>query len=188
MSTTRSSSRPRRWSSAGLVAALAVAGALAGAGAPSQAVAGGAPDLIHTHRVLSVECLPGPSNTVRARVRVRMVVVNYEGFGGDWADRMEAKARLVPTSAGLNFTRSWRSQKTSYLGINRKHRYDFTVITDNVSGTRAWKLQLKLIWHRSLPSRNISINRHLAFNPGCAAVTGGGVGIGIGPAWSPVGS
>jgi len=175
MSRARSASRrwrrrplrdPRRaW--AAIVAGLAVACGLVIAGAPSQGAAAKAPDLIRSHKWLSVQCVPGPSNTVRARIKVRMTVVNYEGLGGDWADHMEAKARLEPTTAGLNFTRRWSSWKTPYLVINKRHSYVINLTTDNLSATKAWKVHLKLIWHRTFPTRNIALNLYGKFNGGC---------------------
>ena len=43
-----------------------------------------------------VTCVPSAANTVRAEVRLWMSVVNYDGWA-DWADHMEARARLEAT-------------------------------------------------------------------------------------------
>ena len=176
MISTSSPSSPRRRaarSAVGLVAGVAAACAAVATGTPSPAAAADPPDLIRAHKVVDVRCVPAPQNTVRARVKVRMTVVNYEGFGGDWADHMEAKARLVPTTVGLNFLRSWRSVKSNELLINRRHVRDFTVVTDSVSGTREWKVQIKLIWHRKSPTPNIAKTITRRFSGDCAVVTGG---------------
>ena len=166
--------RRRRLPVAGALAGCALAVALAGAAVvPDGADAKKAPRLIRAHTVLGVQCVPGPSNTVRARVRVRMTVVNYDGVG-DWADRMETKVRLVPTTSGLNITRSWRSAKSQVLTQNRKHRLVFTVTSDNVGGNADWRAQIKLIWHRPAPIRNIATTVHRTFNGSCADPAGGG--------------
>lgn len=150
--------------------ALAVALA-ATAVAPQPATAADPPRLIRSHTVLSVACVPGPSNTVRAQVKVRMRVVNYDGIG-DWADHMQAKARLEPTTTGLNYSRTWSSSKTEYLTQNRKHTRVMTLLTDNVSGTASWKVHLKLTWHRPAPIRNISKDVYTTFSASCADTTG----------------
>ena len=164
--------RRMRWRSVAGAAALAAACAIAGAGSPPEAAAAGAPDLITSHRVLSVGCVSGAAHTVKARVRVRMRVVNYEGFGGDWADHMEVKARLEPTTAGHNLFRSWRSQKSNNLVINRTHTRIFDVTTDNV-GSGDWKVHVKLIWHRPAPDRNVK--RDVYFRFSCAPMMGVGM-------------
>lgn len=157
----------------GLLVGCALAVALtAVAVAPQGAAAAKAPRLVRSHTVLGVTCVPGPSNTVRARVKVRMRVVNYDGIG-DWADHMQAKARLEPTTAGLNYSRRWASWKTPYLTQNRKHTYVITMTTDNVSGTASWRAHIKLTWHRPAPIRNISVDVYKRFNASCADVTGG---------------
>ncbi|MEQ8834739.1 MAG: hypothetical protein RIB67_09895 [Miltoncostaeaceae bacterium] len=151
-----------------LIAAAAAVGVLV-PGAPADPAVARAPDLIHAHRVLSVQCVPGPSNTVRARVRVRMVVVNDDGITGrDWATHMEAKARLIPTTAGLNFTRSFRSVKTTRLLQNRRYSLVFQILTDNVSSQRDWNLQVRLTWVRPGPVRNLTRTLRLAFDESCA--------------------
>lgn len=138
--------------------------------APDGAQAAEAPILIKGHKVLSVACVPGPANTVRTRVRVRMYVVNYDNLR-DWADHMEAKARLEPTTAGLNYTRSWRKWKTPYLIQNKLHRSDISLTTDNVSANADWRVHLKLVWHRPAPIKNISKDVYLGFNGSCAGVS-----------------
>ncbi len=155
----------RRWLwSAGAVALSVAACALVGGGlSPQQALAKKPPRLIHNHSRVSVACVAGPANTMRARIAVRMTVVNYDGIG-DWADHMEAKARLEPTSAGLNYFRSWRSDKTPYLIQNKRHAYDMRVLTDNVSANADWQVHVKLIWHRPAPIKNVTKDLYLPFD------------------------
>jgi hypothetical protein len=57
-----------------------------------------------------------------------------------------------------------------------------TPVSDNVSGTAAWKVHVKLIWHRPAPIRNITKHIYLRFNGSCAKVTGGGGGTLLPPA------
>lgn len=170
------SSRFRRALGLGLLAPAALALALAGAAAaPSQASAADPPRVITTSRVNTIACVPGPANTVRARVGGWMRVVNDDGIG-EWADHMEAKARLEPTSTGLSYTRRWTSYKTPRLTQNHRHTKGFVLLTDNVSGTAEWRVHVKLIWHRPAPIRNITKHFYYAFNGGCATTTGGGGG------------
>ena len=127
-----------------LATAVAAVGALV-APATGQAKT---PDLIAHYNWLSTTCVPAAQGTVRAKVVVRMIVVNHEGLGGDWAQRMRAEARLITTTPGLQYSRAWKKVKTPILTINRRHSYTMTVITDNVSPNAEWKVQLKLIWDR----------------------------------------
>ncbi len=155
----------RRWLWPAAAVALSVAAcALVGGGlSPQQALAKKPPRLIHNNSAVSVTCVAGPANTVRARIGVRMTVVNYDGIG-DWADHMEAKARLEPTTGGLNYFRSWGSDKTPYLIQNKRHAYNMRALTDNVSATADWQVHVKLIWHRPAPIRNVTKDLYLPFN------------------------
>ncbi len=159
---------------AGLLAPAAIAGALAFTAASPEPAQAKAPTLIHTYWTKSVQCVPSAGNTVRARVNLRMRVVNYDGvLKGDWADHMEAKARLEPeTGAGFSYFRSWKSWKTPYLLQNRTSTYDMSIPTDNVSGNSGWKVHLKLIWHRPAPYSNIKKDVYLQFNSNCGRSTG----------------
>ena len=167
--------RQRLWWGAGAVALALAACAVVGGGlAPQQALAKKAPRLIHNNSGVGVACVAGPANTVRAKIAVRMTVVNYSGIG-DWADHMEAKVRLEPTTSGLNYFRSWRSVKTPYLIQNKRHSYMMRALSDNVSAAADWKVHVKLIWHRPAPIRNITRNIYLWFNASCAPVGDPGI-------------
>lgn len=99
-----------------------------------------------------------------------MTVVNYDGLG-DWADHMEAKVRLEPTTPGLNYTRSWRAAKTPSLVQNKRHAFTMTPLSDNVSANAAWQVHLKLIWHRPAPITNITKDLYLPFNGSCGSAS-----------------
>ncbi|MDP1604302.1 MAG: hypothetical protein Q8M03_13665, partial [Legionella sp.] len=139
---------------------------------PPAALGAEAPRLIHNHRVDGVACVPGPANTVRARVRVWMSVVNHDGLG-EWADHMEAKVRLEATTAGVNYTRKWVSQKTPYLIQDKRHAFRMNLLSDNLSGSADWRVHIKLIWHRPAPIKNITRHIYKPFRTSCADPTGG---------------
>ncbi len=154
--------------------ALAALALLAGGAAMLPATAPAAkkpPRLITAHAVQSVSCVPGPADTVRAQVRMRMTVVNYSGIG-DWADHMEMKARLESTAPGINIHSNWKKQKTPYLVQDKRHAYDMRVVTDNKGGTASWRVHVKLIWHRPAPIRNVTKDLYLPFDASCAPQTG----------------
>lgn len=143
----------------GLIALALVGTAM---GAPTSGA--DAPRLIKSYNWLRTTCVPAPSNTVRAQVTVRMKVVNYDGLG-DWAQYMKVKARLIPTSAGLNYTRPWKEVKTPYLTQNKTHTYTMRVLTDNVSAASDWQVQLKLTWDRPA-MRDVVVDRTGPFGCG----------------------
>ena len=95
-----------------------------------------------------------------------MRVVNYNGLGGDWADHMEAKARLEATSTGIAPSHSWVSWKTPYLTTDQTHRYNMRLTTENF-GSGDWKVHVRLIWHRPFPIRNVTKNVYLPFSGSC---------------------
>lgn len=163
----------RRAAPAVLALSLSAAGLVAAAPAHAKA-----PNLIAHYSVQSVTCVPAAGGTVRARVRVRMVVVNYHGLRGlDWAQHMTVKARLIPTTAGLNISRAWRQWKTPYLTQDKRHAYDITVTTDTVSPAADWKVQLKMVWDRSAPAPDVVKETTRPFTGSC-----GGAGTSLGPA------
>jgi hypothetical protein len=149
--------------------------ALAGAAAilPATGQAKKPPRLVTAHAVQPVTCVPGPANTVRAQVRMRMTVVNYSGIG-DWADHMEMKARLESTAPGIDIHSNWKKQKTPYLIQDKRHAYNMRVVTDNKGGSASWRVHVKLVWHRPAPIRNVTKDLYLPFDASCAPQTGGG--------------
>jgi hypothetical protein len=124
-----------------------------GAGA-SPLSAAETPNLITAYKVLSVGCEQTPSGNVRARVSVRMKVVNYDHLR-DWAQRMKLKARLVPPTAGLNYTRAWKEARTDVLLQNHTYGKVLTVVTDTVNPAATWNVQIKLVWDRVAPIKDV---------------------------------
>ena len=88
------------------------AGAVRGSGVAE--VTAETPNLITAYTVSSVKCEPTDSGLVRARVTVRMKVVNYNHLR-DWAQRMKVKARLVPPNVGLSYFRDWKEKVSGVL-------------------------------------------------------------------------
>ena len=72
------------------------------------------------------------------------------------------KARLVPTTAGLNFVRPWRQTKVNAL-LNGASTATLSVTTGWNDGLKAWKLQVRLEWDRPGPKnyvRNLTVRFH----------------------------
>lgn len=109
----------------------------------------GSDGLEHSWKYLGASCEKGPSGTVRLRVKMRMSVRNGDGFR-NWAQGMRAQARLVPTTAGANYTRDWRGQYKGSLVQGTRYSQDFEFLTDTVSATKSWALELKYTWDRNL--------------------------------------
>jgi hypothetical protein len=136
-----------RRSTGAVVAAIWACVALAGAGQAKT------PDLIAHHKVLKTTCETTAKGNIRAKVTVRMTVVNYDGLGGDWAQRMKAQARLVPaTGAGLSYFRDWTKVRTGVLLTNHRYNHALTLLTNSVHPGASWRVQLKLIWDRPVRS------------------------------------
>ncbi len=159
---------------AGLLAPAAIAGALAFTAASPEPAQAKAPTLIHTYRVNSVQCVPS-GNNVRAKVSLWMRVVNYHGvLKGDWADHLEAKARLEPVNgAGFSLQRNWKSWKTPYLTQDKTHTYNMQIPTEPMRPDASWKVHVKLIWHRPAPLSNVTVDRYFQFSTSCATSIGG---------------
>lgn len=160
----------------GVVASIAVligtCLGLAGTAAASRGAAT-APDLVHVGRFLGVTCVPAAGGTVRARVKVRMVVVNYHGVKvGDWAKHMKLKARLIPTTPGINLPRSWKEVKTEYLTQDKRHVRDMWVSTDTVSPRAAWRVQIRAVWDRPFPHADVVMESTVPFDASCGANSG----------------
>ena len=154
---------------AAVLASAAITGALALTAASAEPAQAKAPTLIATHNIQPAKCIPGPSDTVRAHVKLWMRVVNYDGvLKGDWADHMEAKIRLESTTPGLQYTRVWKHSKSPYLTTNRTHKYNWGLTSDNLSDRADWRVHVKLIWHRPAPISNVTKDFYLPFNASCA--------------------
>jgi hypothetical protein len=161
---------PRRRRGAVLLAAAAVVGVAAASLVAPPPKAAAAPKLIHAYNWHTLKCLPAAQGTVRAYVGVRMVVVNYDDFWGrDWATKMSVKARIVPTTAGVNYSRSWRTWNSPKLSKNRRYVLTSGLGTDNVSPNLDWRVQVKVTWHRKGAIRNITKTFTRPFDTSCAA-------------------
>lgn len=166
---------------AGVLAPAAIAGAVAATAAFPEPAQAKAPTLIATHKIQPATCIPGPGGTVRAHVKLRMRVVNYDGvLKGDWADHMEAKIRLESTTPGLQYTRVWKGSKTPYLTTNRTHTYNWALTSDNLSDSADWRVHVKLIWHRPAPHSNVKKDSYIRFDGGCS--NAGGISLPAAPA------
>ena len=139
-SITRSALRRSVVLAVGFIAAMAMGSATAQAG--SHWI-----DIPNTR----VGCLvkESPYGTqIAARVTTRMGI---RAKKGNAFKRFEFKARLIPTSAGLNFHRSWaKNESATVRNPDKAWFYKPQVITPYNSATRDWNLQIKAIWHRSL--------------------------------------
>jgi hypothetical protein len=128
--------------------------ALVAAAAPAGAGPARASSLAIGFKWLGTTCVPAPGNTVRAQVRVRMIVHNRPTFK-NWAQGMKVSVRLEPLGAGLNWTRSWGTQRADGLLWTKKEVRDFTVQSDNVKASADWRLHTKLVWDRPAPIRDV---------------------------------
>ena len=64
---------------------------------------------------------------------------------------MRVKVRLIPTTAGLNFTRPWKSATTGNLQQFTFYREKLKAITDNVDPAKDWQVEVEYIWDRPQP-------------------------------------
>jgi hypothetical protein len=140
------------------LAALALAGTAVAAPTGS---AGEAPRLIKAHKWLSTECITQQTASgrvlVRAKVTVRMTVVNYRVYNGTSAQRMKLRARIV-SGTGINIHRDWKEAHSGSLVQGRRYAETLSVTTDNFSPTADKKVQIRMIWDRPAPLRNVVVN------------------------------
>ena len=102
-------------------------------------------------KLMGQQCVPGPGNTFRMRLRMRMIADNGDISltKATWASAMSAGARLETTTPGLQFTRDFRDRTLGNLVINHRYVHDFIVETDNVSANAEWRLHLRYRWEVS---------------------------------------
>ena len=145
--------------------AVAVFCLLAGSGtAATEKRAGTTANLITSYHVVSVVCQQTRTGLVRAVVKVRMRVVNYDNFT-DWAQHMKLSARLVATGPGLSLQRNWKTQTTGYLTQNKTHTAVMNVATEPMSPRADWRAQLKMVWDRPAPISDVVKEKKVPF--GC---------------------
>ena len=167
-----------RWPSRMLVCAL-LAGAVA-------VMAVGAPDAVAKAKwygsgPVRATCHVNPAGLIYAHVYTRMWV-NNTGHFSHWVTNFRLKARLIPTTSGLNYSRSWRTDRAPNSGnLLQNHRYNgpLAVNTDVMSPNADWQVDVKLIWDRKLPLSDIVKKKRFPLDPsGCA---GSGQGLPAAP-------
>jgi hypothetical protein len=112
------------------------------------------------------KCVQTDNDLVYAHVGVRMIVRN-RGHFRHWATSMRVKARLIPPGSGLNLPRSWRTTRYpvhSQLFQDYNYSHDMAVNTDVMSPAGDWLVQVKLIWDRKAPLRDVVHEFKFPFN------------------------
>jgi hypothetical protein len=103
---------------------------------------------------------------VYAHVTTSMWVHN-RGIGKGWVTNFRLKARLIPTTSGLNISRDWRTNRFPVHGdLLQDHDYShaMAVNTDVVNPEADWKVQVKQIWDRKTPWNDIVHEFFLTFD------------------------
>ncbi|MDX6601949.1 MAG: hypothetical protein QOF13_1151 [Solirubrobacterales bacterium] len=103
---------------------------------------------------------------VYAHVTTSMWVHN-RGIGSGWVTNFRLKARLIPTTSGLNISRNWRTSRfpvKSGLNQDSEYSHGMAVNTDVVKPEAEWKVQVKQIWDRKAPWKDIVREFFLTFD------------------------
>ena len=142
------------------VGGLLIIGCVIGLAAPSAAPAGFDARLAgvdpfgtyYNYRARGTTC--GVATTSGAGANTIYARTNWEMWAakGQHVFQMRFRARLVPTTAGLNFTRSWSPWATAIIPARYQgNRYYLRswVTTPHVSAFSEWKLQVQLKWDRT---------------------------------------
>jgi len=147
-----------------LIGAALVTAALTGAGAAAGGVsASPVPERSEWYGwdFTGTRCLARSTNqgeVVFARFGVNMFVHNG-GPGNHWASNMRVRIRLVSPNAGLDLDSAWRTYRYPAQGEleqDRNYNYPFRELDSNPLGAgRDWNVQVKLIWDRKVPFRDI---------------------------------
>ena len=93
--------------------------------------------------------------------------VHNRGTGGGWVTNFRLKARLIPTTSGLNISRSWRTNRFpvhSNLLQDYNYSHGMGVNTDVVDPEADWKVQVKQVWDRKAPWKDIVREFFLTFD------------------------
>jgi hypothetical protein len=115
---------------------------------------------------VKAKCLKTNQDLVRAQVSTSMRVRNY-GIGGHWITKFHLKARLVPPGFGFKSQRSWQTTRFPVRDILlRDAQYDhpIAVNTDAINPERPWVVQVKLIWKRRFPWRDMVVPVRFPFD------------------------
>jgi hypothetical protein len=156
------------------VAALAVALGGGLTGAPEAAAIPGLPGedkLSIGYKQLGSSCETRLDGMRRYTFRARMIVNNVPKYGR-WANEMTYKIRLIPTTAGLNIDRGWKSQSAKNLLYNQSYTRDFTVKTSWVGGGE-YRIEQRLVWDRPAPVRNVTRTFKAPVTALCRNIGGG---------------
>jgi hypothetical protein len=115
---------------------------------------------------ISVEA--GGYDLVYAHVSSSMWVSNH-GAGGEWVTNFRLKARLVPTTSGLNWSRSWKTHRFPvHSDLFQDHYYNSPMVvnTDTVDPEADWKVQVKQVWDRRAPWSDLVHEFFITFDTG----------------------
>ena len=157
-----------------IAAALCAGGVLVATAAP--AIAGNSYTYIHK----GTFCIASGTEEqpmVQARVKVFM---DGDQSGNLGFSQFLMKARLVPTTAGLNFVRPWSVQAKARANPVGESWATLWTTTPKVSADANWKVQVKMEWDRPGP-KNYTKTLTYPFR-GCSrgGVDWGGTAIGVG--------
>lgn len=61
---------------------------------------------------------------------------------------LKLQARLIATTSGSNWTRSWRTSELKNVSADGANDRTNWVTTDTMSSTQDWNVQIKLTWNR----------------------------------------
>jgi hypothetical protein len=117
-------------------------------------------------RAKCIKVTAGEYELVFAHVTARMSVRN-RGHGAHWVTNFRLKARLIPTTSGLNYTRSWKTNRFPvYSDLLQDYDYSraMAVNTDTVNPEAEWVVQVKQVWDRKAPWSDIVRQFSLPFD------------------------
>ena len=110
------------------------------------------------HGPIAIKCIQlGENGVAFAHVDSSMYVRN-RGGGRHWVTNFRMKARLIPTTTGLNWSRGWKTKRFpvfSELFQDRNYDKTMAVNTDTVNPEADWNVQVKMIWSRAVPWRDL---------------------------------
>jgi hypothetical protein len=85
--------------------------------------------------------------------------VHNRGHFSHWVSNFRLKARLVATTAGLDYHHGWRTTRFPvHSQLLQDHDYDhypMAVNTDTQAADLDWNVQIKQVWDRGIPLKDI---------------------------------
>lgn len=93
--------------------------------------------------------------------------VHNRGIGSGWVTNFRLKARLVPTTSGLNISRNWHTTRFpvhSELLQDTDYAHAMAVNTDVMNPDADWKVEVKQVWDRKAPWHDIVRHFFLTFD------------------------